>query len=454
MKYITGNRLILHGLTIMVFMAVTDIYASDIDDALKQARQIEQEFAASDSSATLGTVDDYLAFADANSPAIRSAFYKWKASLERVQQASLPDPMVMYSFNPDKMKADETKPEYMVEVSQEFPWPGTIGAGKDAAFARSQAEYESFQSERYRLHYLIKQQLYELYLLNREISIVRDNIYLLESWEAVARARYEAGETPQSDLLMAQVELGKLKTRLASLEDKVNPYEEKIRSLVFIPDSIEVAAPEQIPDTLYDVDDKLVQSTILQNNPDLQSMANMTAGEKNMIRQASRMNYPMFSIGLDYKSAGASMNQDMTREPRDSWMVKLGMSLPIWFGRNKARTGEARARLMEAEYNQLDYQNRIEAMTAEKLFDLRDARRQVELYRDGLIALAEQSMQTAYKSYQTGDLEFINVIQAQRQLLDFVFELEQAKVDYAVSVAELEMLMGRNMNNIDIQNKE
>ncbi|MEW5924460.1 MAG: TolC family protein [Candidatus Zixiibacteriota bacterium] len=435
-------------------VAATDLFAAQLNDASKQARLIEQNFDSAKSNQDLTSIEDYLTFADANSPAIRAAFYKWKASLEQVSQASLPDPMLMYSFNPDNFKTDNTMPEYMIGVSQEFPWLGTIGAGKDAAFARSQAEYEAFQSERYKLHFMIKRQLYEFYLLNREISIVRDNIYLLESWEAVARAGYTAGEMLQSDLLMAQVELGKMKTQLASLEDKVNPYKETIRSLVFLPDSIDVVAPENIPDTLKNIDEELIRSAILQSNPDLKSMTNMISMEKNMMKQASRMNYPMFNIGLDYKSAGASMNQDMSREPQDSWMVKVGMSLPIWFGRNKARTGEARARLMESEYKQLDYRNQIEAMTAEKLFDLRDAGRQIGLYQSGLISLAEQSLKTAYKSYEAGELEFINVIQAQRQLLDFVFTLEQAKVDYAMTRAELEMMMGRDMEYLEIQHKE
>ncbi|PKK83885.1 MAG: hypothetical protein CVT49_06450 [candidate division Zixibacteria bacterium HGW-Zixibacteria-1] len=442
------NISIICGLMLSIFSGlVPEAFASEIDKALAEAGQIEQSFDSGKSASDLSTLADYLAFADANSPAIRAAFYKWKGNIEQIAQISLPDPMLMHSFNPKNFNSDGRMPEYMIGVSQGFPWPGTIGSGKDAAFERARAEFQKFQSERYALHYMVKKGFYEYYLLNREISIVRDNIYLIESWEAVARAGYTSADKPQSDLLMAQVELGKMKTRLSSLEDKINPYKEYLRSLVYLPDSINIAAPDTISDEILDIDEGRVKTVILQVNPDLQSMSYMTAMERNMVRQAAKMNLPMFNVGLDYKSAGASMNQDMTQEPQHSWMVNIGISIPIWLGRNKARNNEAKARLMEAEYGQLDFKSKLGATIDQKLFDLRDARRQIELYQSGLIALAEQSLNTAYKSYQAGSLEFISVIDAQRQLLDFILDLEQARVDYSTTRAELEMLMGQDIDN-------
>ena len=67
----------------------------------------------------------------------------------------------------------------------------------------------------------------------------------------------------------------------------------------------------------------------------------------------------------------------------------------------------------------------------------------MRLYRDGLVPKAEQSLNVSYTSYQAGETDFLSVLDAQRQLLDFQLQQERSKADLAINRARIEMITAR-----------
>jgi len=74
--------------------------------------------------------------------------------------------------------------------------------------------------------------------------------------------------------------------------------------------------------------------------------------------------------------------------------------------------------------------------------------RKIRLYRDGLLPKAEQSLNANYTAYQAGEMDFLSILDAQRQLLEFELNLEKAVVDLATKKAELEMIAGTEIETI------
>ena len=68
--------------------------------------------------------------------------------------------------------------------------------------------------------------------------------------------------------------------------------------------------------------------------------------------------------------------------------------------------------------------------------------RKIRLYRDGLVPKAEQSLNANYTAFQAGETDFLNLLDAQRQLLDFQLQYERSKSSLAVKRAEIEMVTG------------
>ncbi|MCK5407684.1 MAG: TolC family protein, partial [Candidatus Krumholzibacteria bacterium] len=120
-------------------------------------------------------------------------------------------------------------------------------------------------------------------------------------------------------------------------------------------------------------------------------------------------------------------------------------TLPIWFGANKSRRQEAEAQYRRAQYNHAEVLNRLRAMTEKIVFEYEDALRKTRLYRDGLLPKAEQSLNANYTAYQAGETDFLNLLDAQRQLLEFQLQFERARSNLAIHRAELEMISGTDL---------
>jgi outer membrane protein TolC len=141
------------------------------------------------------------------------------------------------------------------------------------------------------------------------------------------------------------------------------------------------------------------------------------------------------------------MNPSTPGSGKDPVMVSVGINLPIWLGKNKARKNEAVARYREAQYNLQETRNRLTSFTNETIYAYDDARRKVSLYRDGLVPKAEQSLNVSFAAYQSGEIDFLNLLDAQRQLLDFQLTLDRARTNAATRQAELEVITGHDFKD-------
>ncbi|MFH1756006.1 MAG: TolC family protein [Candidatus Latescibacterota bacterium] len=400
-----------------------------------------------DFNASAATLDDYLSYAAAQSPALRAAFYRWSVLVEKSAYAGvMPNPVISYMYFVENVETRVGPQEQRVSFRQAFPWFGTLGTKKDIASQEANATYQKFQSDKFKLFYEVKSAYYEYYFLGRDLAITRENLELLKFWESIARAKYRVALKKHPDVIKAQVELGKLEDRVRTLEEMAGPVSARLRAAVNLPDSVQLPLPGTIDIDETEWDRTRVIQEVMIHNPDLASLRHVIDKEEAGMRLAGKMSRPGFVIGLDYIQTGEAVNPAMLDSGKDPWMVSVGVSVPIWFGANKARKMEAAAKRREAEYRYADAQNRLKAFAEQVMFDTGDALRKTRLYRDGLVPKAEQSLNASYTAYQAGETDFLNVLDAQRQLLDFQLQFERSTANLAIGRAKLEMLMGRQFD--------
>jgi outer membrane protein TolC len=177
---------------------------------------------------------------------------------------------------------------------------------------------------------------------------------------------------------------------------------------------------------LLPLNDDSVMTAVLDNNPNIAGLDHLIASSEANISAVSRENLPKFSLGFDYIQTGAALVPTMKDSGKDPMMVSVGLSLPLWFGKYKARTESARALNRAAVYQKEEATNQLHAYTQQALYDYADALRQFNLYRDDLTHRAEMAFDVSYTAYENGKVEFLSLLDAQRQLLSFQWQLEQA----------------------------
>ncbi|MCK5124640.1 MAG: TolC family protein [candidate division Zixibacteria bacterium] len=394
------------------------------------------------------TLNDYLSYAALKSHSLRQAFYHWKAALEKTGYAgALPDPMISYGYFIENVETRVGPQNQKLSLKQSIPWFGTLGARKDIANESANVAFRKYQAEKLKLFYSARAAYYDLYYLGREISLTKGNFELLKFWESVARTKYKVALKKHPDIIKAQVELGKLEDRLLTLQDKIGPTVARLKAVVNLADTFSIVVPAAIEIMEVEVELRTVLNDALQNSPNLNAMIHFIDKEKAGVRLAQKASLPNFTIGVDYIETGEALSPSMEDSGKDTWVVGVGLNLPIWFGKNKAKKNEARAKLRAAEYRYADSQNRLEALVEKIVFQYSDALRKTRLYRDGLIPKAEQALNASYTAYQAAETDFLNVLDAQRQLLAFQLQYERAIADLATRRAEIEMITGNELLN-------
>jgi outer membrane protein TolC len=163
---------------------------------------------------------------------------------------------------------------------------------------------------------------------------------------------------------------------------------------------------------------------------------------------AQYQNLPDFKIGVFYGSIG---KPDVANPPRhagrDAVGVQLGMSLPLWFGKNKGRTSLARAEMKMAKAEKTVRVNKAREKIRALFFRLRNAQRLVELYRDELIPQAARAMELAEVWFQQRESSFSDFVETQSVWYNFQISLARAQADYGKYLARLERLAGRNLTH-------
>lgn len=397
------------------------------------------------------TLDDYLRIAVLRNPGVRAAYNRWIAEVQQSgYTGALPDPMFMYGYMFEHFDPGDGPMEQRFGVQQSLPVFGTLGAMKDMSKHMSRVSYKRFEAALRQLQYDVTSAFYQYYFLGQDLRITRENLELLTFWETVAQTKYKVGLKQHPDMIKAQVELGILEDRVYALEEQSAPLGARLVALLNLPASTKLPLPQAIALDEVALHGDSVVAAVRRYNPDLNALQSMIAREQAAERLARRMTYPELSLGVDYAKKNGAPDLHTGQAMKDTWMISAGVSLPIWFGKNKARRSEAAARRRAAEYELRDAENDLIVFAREALFEYADALRKTRLYRDGLVPKAQQSLYAAYTAYQAGETDFLNVLDAQRQLLEFQLTAERAKVSLGIRRAQLEMLSGTELDNFVI----
>ncbi len=390
------------------------------------------------------SVSDYLEYAALNNPSLEASFNRWKASLEKVSQArSLPDPRFTYSYFIREVETRVGPQRQKFGIAQKFPWPGKLALHAQTATEEAGAQEQRFQAARLKLYYEVKTAFYDYYYLSRSLAVTSENLQLLTSLESVARAKYTTGEAGYSAIIKAQVELGKMEDRLKSLEDYRGALAAGLNSVLNRPVGAPLPWPAEIDLAEVELNEERLFALLSERNPELKSLDFQADKEKTAVELAKKDFYPDITLGLDYLETGPALMPSTIDDGKDPLMAMVSINLPLNRGKYRAGEREAIRRHNAALLERRDRENRLLAELKATLFNFRDAGRKLGLYRQVLIPKAEQSLNTARQAFiVSGNVDFLELIDAQRTLLEFQLSYEKSVVERAESLAKIEMLVG------------
>jgi outer membrane protein TolC len=215
------------------------------------------------------------------------------------------------------------------------------------------------------------------------------------------------------------------------------PAESKIQ----IPDSL-----EQIP-FLFDI--SRAKSLITNQNPMLNMINEEELAYRAKAEMDKKMSYPMFGIGLQYmlinkKPMSSGMDNSMSNmnnmNGKDMIMPMLSVSIPIYRNKYRAQQRETAFLQQATREKYINTQNMFEAELYRIKHQLDNAARRISLYRKQT-ELAQAIYNLIIQEFASGKNDLSNVIQVQRQLLDYELKTAEAVADYNTMVANIQKLI-------------
>lgn len=381
-----------------------------------------------------------------NNPQIQAAYNRWQAAKEKARHVSgLPDPQASYAYFGENIETKVGPQEAQYGLSQKVPFPGKLGLKAKAESKHADMLRERYEAAKRELIKNVKFAYYDLFWIDKAIEITENEKGILESLERVAQRRYESNLSPLQDVVKAQVEISKLIDKLFLLRQNRKGLEARMNSLLNRAKKRELGKVQHTPALEFRYKPQELHEIARVSSQNLQA-ANLDIERAEYEKSLARLDYfPDFTLGVDYIQIGGG-DTAMPNDGDDAWRGMVAVSLPLWFGKLNAQIKEKSAAL---EANKKLYENVENNLTYEiedlyfKIVAYKDI---VSLYKTALIPQTEQLFEAARTSYETGEVGFLDWLDAERVLLETRLAHYKAVIDYQKSIAYLEKVIGKDLD--------
>jgi len=372
-----------------------------------------------------------------------------RAAAARVRAAgALPDPMlstgVMDLTLPRFAFRESDFTEVDVELSQEFPWFGTLGARTRAASADSRMRGADVQTRRRDIVVRTAELYYRLrYVVGAEAILSRQRA-LLGAGVEISTARYATGSVAQSDPLQARVAAARLDTEAAALAAEEASLRADLRALRSVrgADSFSVA-PIEAESVYVALERSDVHRFAEQGGADSALLAHPRLESRRAAVEAADATARVEALGA---------RPDFTFTTRygarplgsDFFSALVGLRLPLWAGRKQHRLAEAARDEAQAARSALT--DETQALTAE-LARVRAAaeagRVRLELLVTKVVPSAELTSEAALRSYRVGQVDFLNVLAVQDALYRAQLDAAEVAAEHLTHLVMLRQLLAQ-----------
>ena len=373
-----------------------------------------------------GAPETFVRYAIDKHPQVEAAYYEWRGSVEKItRERTLPDPQLTFEADISKMIM-----AVMPGLMMDFPGPGKLRAAANVAAAESGMKYFQFEAAVLQVAYGFKKAWYELRLVDERIRVNQEMVTLLQDLGKQAQSRTEVGKGTLQDLLRTQIGKERLETELTNLRDSRQWFATQFKAALGLGAGDPTPPqPRALASSSLSTSGDRILTMALSGNPRLKAMeADVRRAEAAMVL-AGRSRIPDFALGVE---------ADVKASPifvRPSG----GMTLPIW--RDKIAAEIASARDLEG-VSRARFSNERLTLTVEvamKSYQYRESTRLLALLQNSLLPKARQSLEVARSGYATGTTDFIDLIDAQRTLLEFRLAEVEARIKREMALADLSL---------------
>lgn len=408
-------------LTVLAVLAAPGTAAAQQTDTLRLSDAVEQALSVN--------------------PMLQAVRYRADAAADRVPQVgALPDPVlalglrnwVIDGFSPSAPMSTNA-----IQLTQRFPWPGTLGYSQERAEHLADAERLDAEETGAVLLERVKSVYYQMAYIDRATAIMEETRELLRDFSQVASTMYAVGSGLQQDVLQAEVAVAQMTEDITVMAQRRIAMASRLNALMGRPATAAVVALELPPPggELPSADSLIALAAL--NRPALRAAEQRVLAAEAGYKAARRKLYPDLSLTLGY-----GQRPDF----EDLITVMVGFSIPIWAGARQLplrREMEAMQSLEQARAT--DLYNETFARLSELRAEAERARSLSQLYTTSVLPQARAAAESALAAYRVGAVDYMTLVASQMTVNRYEIQTVQLIADYHRATAGIEAMLGGSL---------
>lgn len=381
-----------------------------------------------------------LAMALLHNPELKAFWYAIRAAEARVLQAAvLPNPELGVELDEyDRGGAGFNSIEMTVVLAQAFELGGKRKWRRLVAEAEGELAGWDYQTKRLDVLAETARRFTEVVAAQERLALAQSAVELAQRTNTAVGERVKAGKEPPLQAFKSNAELEMARLEAAAAEKALEVARKRLASMWGSETASFGKAQGQLDQVLEAVPTLELLRSRLSDNPDL------VRREAEIRRRRAALAGEKASRTPDITASAGYRRFEL--DGTDALTFGIGIQLPV-FDRNAGRIAAAKHELVKAEMEQTAAQLALMADLAEAHANLTAAHDRVLTLRDKVLPAMEQAYQAVYEGYLQGKFGFLEMLDAQRRLLETRAALVDALEVYQIELTEIQRLTGSTIKN-------
>jgi len=330
--------------------------------------------------------------------------------------------------------------EITLSLSQTFPLGGDLERRKELARLQGRLAGWDYEAARIGLLTGVTQRYVNVLAAQRQVELAHESLALVEQVADSIGRRVEAGDAPAVERSRAAVPVATARIALRRAEQLVESARVQL-SLTWGSSSPVFETVKGDLDRVRPLPPVTALAALISQNPDVARWVTEITSRQAEVQLARAEATPDLTAGLGYR---------WFNDTDDSALV-AGVSIPLpVFDRRQGDILAARFGVASARNQQRAVELRIEATLAATYARLANAHDEAIALRDEALPPANEAYQAIRQAFDQGHLGFLDVLDAERTLIELRQQYLDALAAYHGSVAEIEGLIGQPLDSLNI----
>jgi len=354
--------------------------------------------------------------------------------------SALPDPTITFgavNFPTDTFsRSQEPMTQLQIGFSQALPFPGKLDLKKQLAKQSALSAFHEANQHKIEVAQAVKIAWWQIHYIDRAIETLMLNKALMRQFIDVATTQYQAGVGSFQDVLVAKIELSKLKDKETGLLSQRVKQVIKLNYLMGRALSSPIVIGVQNTTTILNIiSQEMLQKKAMESQPRLKKRGEQVTAAQTKLKIAQRDLYPDFNLSVNY-GARSNARSDLVS-------IMVGVKIPLYAGAKQSKNiSQSRFEITNQQHKSTDEMMKVKALIATYSTNYKRALQQQLLYEKMIIPQAGQVISSMLAQYQVNQIDFYKLVNMQMTKFEYELKYWQAVTHAHQALATLEAAVG------------